>query len=119
MRHQPRIVATAILTAAIAGAETLSAQTPSGTPPRSAPRQLAPGLSEKPFSRLFDQQMSDTTAAARARMRENFTRPNSARRFICGTPVLPADPTIDRRSVIPPPATGTRFTMRVFPPVCR
>jgi len=52
-------------------------------------------------------------------IRPNTLRPNSARRFICNTPVLPADDSIDPRFDLRPPDTATRFTMRTVPPLCR
>jgi hypothetical protein len=118
MRHHPKLVATAILTAAIAGADGVSAQTTSGSPLQAATRQLAPALSEKPFSRLFGEQVPAATVAPRFDMRPDVTRPSSARRFICSTPVLPADPALDPMFVVPPPMTITRFTMRIVPPLC-
>ena len=113
MRPQPKIVAAAVLAAAIAGPATVAAQTPPGAPSTPATHHPPPGLSAKPYSRLFDQQLAKASEALRSRM-----RPNSARRFICGTPVLPADSTIDPKFEKPLPDTTTRFTIRVVPPSC-
>jgi hypothetical protein len=118
MHHQPHIVAAAVLTVAAACAPIASAQTTSASQAKPATRQLAPGLSEKPFSRLFEQQTPLATVPPRVQIQRDF-RPNSARRFICTTPVLPADPTLDRRIVKAPADTTTQFTLRIVPPTCR
>lgn len=113
MRPLPKIVAAAVLAAAIASPATVAAQTPPGAAATATP-QLTPGLSARPYSRLFDQQLAKASEALRGTM-----RPNSARRFICGMPVLPADPTIDPRFEKPIPDTTTRFSMRIITPTCR
>jgi hypothetical protein len=121
MRHQPKIVAAAVLTVAVAGAATVSAQTTPGSLARPATRQLAPGLSDKPFARLFAQKKPLPTVRPRLEVRPDrpdFTRPNSARNFICSTPVLPADPTLDPGMEKAPADTTTQFTLRIVPPTC-
>jgi hypothetical protein len=121
MRREPTIIAAAVLTA-VASAAIVSAQTAPGAQAKPATRQFAPELSEKPYSRLFDRQqlpdverkLSETAAALRLKM-----RPNSARRFICGIGVLPADPAVDAGFARAPADTATHFTMRIVPVPCR
>ena len=113
--HCSRLAATGCLVAFMAAA--LSAQAPMPAPQRpeiTEPRRLP----TKPYARLFDQQRFDAASALRSRMRQDFGRPNSARRFFCSGLVLPADPAIDPAMAIRPPETTTRFTMRVAQPSC-
>jgi hypothetical protein len=122
MCRPQKIAAAAVLTATIAGAAHVSAQTRAGAQAKPATGELAPGLSEKPFSRLFGTpQLSEVERrlfeAAAALQRE--MRPNSARRFICGMPVLLGDSAIDPRIELRPPATTTRFTLQIVQPTCR
>jgi hypothetical protein len=120
MRHQPGIIAATLLTAAIT-AGTAAAQTPPRAQAMPATPELAAKLSEKPYSRLFDKQqlsdlerqLSQPAAALQLKM-----RPNSARRFICGMPVLPADSSLDPKFAVPLRDTTTRFTMRLVPTPC-
>jgi hypothetical protein len=107
------------------GSGAVSAQTPAPTPPAPGASSRATGLSFKPFGRLFEQRRSDAAAPFGPMVRPTFTRPNavrpnSSRRFICTTPVLPADAAaIDPKFELPLPDTATRFTMRIVPPICR
>ena len=119
MRQANVVVASTLLAAALAAAATASAQTGPGAQPKPAIPELAPGLPAKPYLRLFDKQRSEADAALRA-MQSNFTRPNSARRFICGIHLLPADSSIDPKFEKAPADKTTRFSMRVVTPsVCR
>ena len=108
MNQLSHVVATGCAIAFVCSV-TLSAQ---GSPqaPMKAPA-VAPALSAKPYSKLFAQQLSQVSAAFRLNV-----RPNSARRFICSTPVLPADSAIDPRFEMRPRDTTTRFPMRVVSP---
>ncbi len=112
----PRLAAAGCLVTLI-GSAALSAQAP--LPAAERPAAETARLPLKPFSRLFEQQTSDATAALRFEMPRNFARPNSARRFICGIGVLPADPTVDPKFARAPADTATRFTMRIVPMPCR
>src|SRR5687768_11098149 len=114
---QSNVVAATVLAAALAVASTASAQAKPEVQAKPAPPQLAPGLSSKPYSRLFDQQLSEARAALHLKMRS--IAPDSARRFICGTPLLPADSAIDPKFEKAPADKTTRFSMRVVSPsVC-
>lgn len=112
--RQSTVVAATVLAAALAAGATASAQARPEAQAKPATPQLAPGLPTKPYSRLFDQQLSEARAALQLQMRS--ITPNSARRFICGTPVLPADSAIDPRFEMRPRDTTTRFSMRVVAP---
>ena len=117
MRQSNVVVASTLLAAALAAAATVAAQTRPGAQPKPAIPELAPGLSSKPYSRLFNQQLSEATAALRAKVES--LGPNSARRFICTMPVLPSDSTIDPKFEMGPRDTTTRFSIRVVSPsVC-
>ena len=112
--RQSNVVAATVLAAALAAASTTSAQARPDAQAKPTTPALAPGLSSKPYSRLFDQQRSQASEALRK------MRPNSARRFICGIHVLPADPAIDPKFEMAPADTTTRFSMRVVSPsACR
>ena len=112
--RQSNVVTAAVLAATLAAAATASAQATPGAQAKPASPPLAPGLSSKPYSRLFDQQLSEARKALQEKIQS--VRPNSARRFICGTPVLPADSTIDPKFEKAPADKTTRFSMRVVPP---
>lgn len=117
--RQSNVVAATVLAAAIATAATVSAQTRPEAQAKPATPHLAPGLSTKPYSSLFDQQRLEASAALRSKMqsmRSNFMRPNSARRFICGIIVLPADSSIDPKFEAAPADKTTRFSLRVLAP---
>ena len=120
MGRPSNIAAATVLAAALAGVGAASAQSSPEARTKPAAPQVAPALSSKPYSRLFnqrlvDQRLSDATAALRSKM-----RPDSARRFICAMPVLPSDAAIDPKFEIRPHETTTRFSMRaISPPVCR
>jgi hypothetical protein len=105
------VAATTAMAAAIAGAVAVSAQGKPEAPVKPAAAQQVPSLSTKPYSRLFEQQRSEAAAALWSKM-----KPNSARRFICGTPVLPADSAIDPKFEMRPRDTTTRFSLRVVAP---
>ena len=106
---------------ALVGSTAVSAQAPSSPPVTHGAVEAAEaaGLAKKPFSRLFEQQKVAVDAAIRSRIRQDLARTDPAPRFACGMPVLPADPTIDPAFEVPPPATATRFTLRIVPPSCR
>ena len=112
--RQSDVVAASIMAAALAAAATASAQAKPEAQPKPSTPQLAPGLSSKPYSRLFDQQLSQARAALQLQMRS--ITPNSARRFICTMPVLPSDATIDPKFEMGPRDTTTRFSIRVVSP---
>jgi len=120
MLRQSNVAAAIVLVAALATAASASAQARLGAPVKPVLPQLAPGLSSKPYSRLFDQQLAQARTALRFQMKSitpnSAIAPNSARRFICGMPVLPSDPSIDPKFEVRPPDTTTRFSMRVVPP---
>jgi hypothetical protein len=112
--RRSHIVAATILAAALVTAATASAQARLEAPVKPATPQFAPGLSSKPYSRLFDQRLSQARSALQFQMRS--MTPNSARRFICSTPVLPADSALDPKFEMRPRDTTTRFSMRVVAP---
>ena len=115
--RQSHLVGASVLAAALAAATaTVSAQAKPEAQTQPVAPQLAPGLPAKPYLRLFEQQQSKAAAALRSQMRSSFMRPNSARRFICGTPVLPAESAVDPTFEMRPPATTTRFSMRFVAP---
>ncbi len=112
MRRQSNVFTATVMAASIAGAVTVSAQPSPRAQVKPAPSQLAPGLSSKPYSRLFEQQLPEISTAPRSEV-----LPNSARRFICAMPMLPADSAIDPRFEMRPRDTTTQFSMRVVPAV--
>ena len=118
MRQTTRLVA-GCCAGMLFGVATAAAQG-SATPPAGG-GAAAPGWSGKPFARLFAPR-TDLEIARRkmdlAVEKLQTARPGSARRFICGTPVLVPDETIDRGIIRLPPATGPAFTMRIVPPLC-
>jgi hypothetical protein len=111
--RQSHIVAATVF-ATLAATAIVSAQTKPEDQSKPAAAQPAPELSSKPYSRLFNQQLSEARAALQLQMRS--IAPNSARRFICSMPVLPGDSTIDPKFETPPHDTTTQFSMRVVPP---
>jgi hypothetical protein len=111
--RQAHIVAATVF-ATLAATATLSAQTKPEAQSKPAAAQPAATLSSKPYSRLFDQQLSKARTALQLQMKSIM--PNSARRFICGTPVLPADSALDPKFEMRPRDTTTRFSMRVVAP---
>lgn len=118
MRQTTRILARCCA-ALLFGVATVAAQGPS-TPPAGS-GATAPGSSWKPFSQLFGPRADAEVARRNLEFAVDTlkaVRPGSARRFICRTPVLVPDPTLDRSLVVPPPSTGTWFTMRTGPPSC-
>jgi len=110
MNQLSHVVATSCAIAFVCSV-TLSAQGSPQAPMKAPAPAVAPALSAKPYSKLFAQQLSQVSAAFRLNV-----RPNSARRFICSTPVLPADSAIDPRLEMRPRDTTTRFPMRVVSP---
>jgi hypothetical protein len=113
MRPSQIVAATALAT--LAAASSVPAQTTPERPSKPAAVQPGPALSAKPYSRLFAQTLPGAGAALRS-----TTLPNSARNFLCVTPVLPTDPSIDPTFEMRPPDRTTRFSMRIVPlPACR
>ena len=110
MRRQSNVFTATVMAASIAGAVTVSAQPSPRAQVKPAAPQLAPELSTKPYSRLFDQHLFKVSATPRSEV-----LPNSARRFICAMPMLPADSAIDPRFEMRPRDTTTQFSMRVMP----
>ena len=110
MRGQSNIFAATAVAAAIAGAVTVSAQPSPQAQAKPAPPQLAPELSAKPYSRLFRLPLPEISAT------RSDVRPNSARRFICSMPVLPANSAIDPKFETQLHDATTRFSMRVVAP---
>jgi len=113
MRPAQIVAATALAT--LAAASAAPAQTTPERQSKPAAVQPATALSAKPYSRLFTQKLPGAGAALRS-----TTRPNSARNFLCVTPVLPTDPSIDPQFEMRPRDNTTRFSMRIVPlPACR
>jgi hypothetical protein len=113
------LAATACL-AAMLGSAAVSAQAPPSMPPTTPPASAAAKAAElpmKPFWRLFEGQRSVPGVVLRSKLPPDSTKPDSARRFLCSTPVLPADAGLDRRIYLPPPGTKARFTIRTIQPV--
>ena len=111
MRRQSNVFAATAIAAAIAAAGTVSAQT-GPEPQTTVAPQGVQGLSTKPYSRLFDERLRHlSTTPGRIEM-----RPNSARRFMCTMPILPADSALDPKFETPLHDTTTRFSMRVVEP---
>jgi hypothetical protein len=70
-----------------------------------------------PYKNLF--KPPDLKAVARAQQSDSVTRAREPR-VVCGMKVIPADPSIDPKMIIPRPPDGTRYTMRVIPPpICK
>jgi hypothetical protein len=112
-------LAAAACVVTLLGSTAVSAQAPPSTPRTPAAREAAE-QPMKPFWRLFERQRSEGGAPVRIALPppSDFARPNSSRRFICSTPVLPADAGIDRRIHLPEADTKWRFTMPTIQPVC-
>ena len=119
--RQSNVVAATVLAAALAVASTASAQAGPDAQTKSADAAArARGCRRNPTRGSSTSSWSDATAALRSKMRPTFTRPNSARRFICGTALLPADSAIDPKFEKARADKTTRFSMRVVSPsVCR
>ena len=119
-RHAALVAAT--LAGIVFGVGTPAGQAARDTAAKPVAPATAAGMSIKPFSRLFDQQVRQVEAAMWLKTKElqlNL-RPNSARRFICGTIVVTPDAAIDPRFEKPLPDTKTQFSMRTTaPPTCR
>ena len=117
--HQTSKVVATTCAAVLLGLATVAGQS------SSAPTQGPPtsGVSSKAFLRLFSPgaearpQVESQLEAARRKLKD--VESGSARRFICGIPVLRANPAIDPTFVVPPPGTGTQFSMRSVPPPCQ
>jgi hypothetical protein len=110
MRQSHVVVATVFATLAATAA--VPAQTKPEAQSKPAAAQPAPALSSKPYSRLFDEQLPHVSTTTR----RIEVRPNSARRFICAMPILPADSAIDPRFEMRPHDTTTQFSMHVVAP---
>jgi hypothetical protein len=96
------------LAAALVGSMTVAAEATPQTRITAPVAAEIRALSSKPFSRLFVQRLSEP----RAGIPSKDVRPDSARRFICGTIVVSPDPSVDPRFEVPLRDTATRFTMR-------
>jgi hypothetical protein len=105
----------ATLAGVILGVGNPSAQTPGDTPPTVWPATATAGGAARPFSRLFVQPAVDRAAGLRVR----DTRPNSARRFICGSDAATTTPAVDARFGIQPPGRRTLSPMLTVWTVCR
>lgn len=120
MRRTSKVV-TSTCAALLLGLATVSAQ--EWAPPATRPPAPGSGVSPKPFERLFappaelDPRFRLQLEAARRTLKD--VESGSSRRFICGMPVLQADPTVDPTSIVRPPETGTRFEIRTVLPTCR
>jgi len=82
----------------------------------SAPQTPLPTVpGEKPFGRLFEQADERAARQALQAVRSQKSEP----KIVCGMVVIPADPRIDPKIVVPPPAdAGTSKIRRIVPPVC-
>ena len=119
-RHAALVAAT--LVGVVFGVGSPAGQAARDTAAKPATPPAAAGLSAKPFSRLFTQQIRQAEAALQLKTMElNLTKPNSARRFLCGgTIVVAPDAAIDPRFEVPLRDTKTQFSMRsASPPTCR
>jgi len=70
---------------------------------------------------LFGQKKPAPNAPAVDWSRGQAADPNAASRpkVVCGMTLVPADPRVDPKMRVAPPADGTAFTMKVVPPtVC-
>ena len=89
------------------------ALTPEGAP--SAPPPATPG--EKAFSGLFTKP-APAQGLERDR-RQAFENQKLATRIVCGMVVIEADPSIDPKILVPPPAdSGTSKIRRIVPEAC-
>ena len=78
-----------------------------------APSPTVPG--EKPFGKLFEQ--AQERAARQALQAVLSQKPEP--KIVCGMVVIQADPRIDPKILVPPPAdAGTSKIRRIVPPVC-
>lgn len=119
-RHAALVAAT--LVGVVFGVGSPAGQAARDTAAKPAPVTTA-GLSAKPFERLFMQQVRQAESALKLKtMQLELTKPNSARRFICGNPivVITPDASVDPRFELPLPDTKTQFSMRTASPApCR
>ena len=75
-----------------------------------APSPTVPG--EKAFGQLFEQ-------AQEPAARQALANQKPGRKIVCGMVVIEADPSIDPKILVPPPADpGTSKIRRIVPPVC-
>lgn len=77
----------------------------------------APTRRVDPYKKLFQQPPLDQTARAQRRA---DTAASTAPRVVCGMTVIPMDPSIDPKMIIPRPPGDTRYTIRAIPPpICK
>jgi len=70
---------------------------------------------KNPYSRLFTSTIAPTAAAA-TQAQPAVGKPEVK----CGMTMIPIEPSIDPRMVVPPLPSSTRFTIRAIdPPTCR
>ena len=121
MRRTSKVVVAATCAAMLVGLAIVSGQ--ASSPPGTGGAAQPPPLSTKPFSQLFTPRADVELARKKleiAREKLEAVRPGSARRFICGMPVLIPDSRLDKEFVKPLHDTWTRFSMREVPvPSCR
>ena len=91
-----------------------------------APPLTAPDRKTNPYSQLFtDQQRTgDLQARAQEQLRNALQQHAYAGgqqpQVVCGMTVIPIDPGVDPKIVVPRPPSDTTFTMRLIPPpICR
>ena len=80
---------------------------------QTVPEASSPAVpGEKAFGKLF-QQAQERTA------RQALANQKPGRKVVCGMVVIEADPSIDPKILVPPPANpGTSKIRRIVPPVC-
>ena len=79
--------------------------------------QQKPGWKRQPtpYRGLF--QTEDLKATAKKQREAPASQPP---RVVCGMPVIPMDPNIDPKMIIPRPPDDTRYTIRAIPPpICK
>lgn len=81
---------------------------PQPAEPPSSPSFIVPKQERPLFPNQFPRQLRAQAAEA------------NTPKVVCGMTVIPVNPKLDPKFVIPPPDTGTKYTMRVVPPaICR
>ena len=114
--RQANVVVATVLAAALASATMAAAQPKPGAQTKPSSPAAAPGLSPKPYLRLFEQHRSEASVPFLLRVRVPLPNPLPSK--TCGMIVLPPDPRIDPKFEVPLRDTTTQFAIRTVPVLC-
>ena len=81
----------------------------------------APNRKPDPYSQLFtDRRPDNLQAKAQEQLRNALQQRAQQPQVVCGMTIIPIDPSVDPKIVVPRPPSDTTYTMRLIPPpICR